>query len=375
MNWTTIWSQSAAPSFAKGMLQGKKKTVIFKVTSQISGGTIRMRFSNIYGKHSYDIGAVTIWCKNRKYDITTEGKTSFSIKKGGYTYSDPVSIPISAGEELEIRIYYISKVQDSNMTLAEAVAYPGNHTMDKVLPEIQKESYKIQFNLYDAVVSLDRIEVQSEESSKVIVAFGDSITAMNRWVKPLRERLFKTYGGKYSLMNAGISGNCLLYEIPGFMGSSYGEMGTARFERDVLSFTNLHTVIFALGVNDISYYTKKTESVISFDKYVTAVTTIANQLHSRGVRIVAQTLTPRTGYVKKGYTQEMEALRVQINEWIRTCELFDYVFDADKLLRDENNPSYVKESFRQGDHLHPNAEGGERMAQAYDLAALTGEEI
>ena len=60
MNWTTIWSQSAAPSFAKGMLQGKKKTVIFKVTSQISGGTIRMRFSNIYGKHSYDIGAVTI---------------------------------------------------------------------------------------------------------------------------------------------------------------------------------------------------------------------------------------------------------------------------------------------------------------------------
>ena len=214
MNWTTIWSQSAAPSFAKGMLQGKKKTVIFKVTSQISGGTIRMRFSNIYGKHSYDIGAVTIWCKNRKYDITTEGKTSFSIKKGGYTYSDPVSIPISAGEELEIRIYYISKVQDSNMTLEEAVAYPGNHTMDKVLPEIQKESYKVQYNLYDAVVSLDRIEVQSEESSKVIVAFGDSITAMNRWVKPLRERLFKTYGGKYSLMNAGISGNCLLYEVP-----------------------------------------------------------------------------------------------------------------------------------------------------------------
>ena len=77
------------------------------------------------------------------------------------------------------------------MTLAEAAAYPGNHTMDKVLPEIQKESYKIQFNLYDAVVSLDRIEVQSEESSKVIIAFGDTITAMNRWVKPLRERLFK----------------------------------------------------------------------------------------------------------------------------------------------------------------------------------------
>lgn len=374
MNWTTIWSQSAAPSFAKGMLQGKKKTVIFKVTSQISGGTIRMRFSNIYGKHSYDIGAVTIWCKNRKYDITTEGKTSFSIKKGGYTYSDPVSIPISAGEELEIRIYYISKVQDSNMTLAEAVAYPGNHTMDKVLPEIQKESYKVQYNLYDAVVSLDRIEVQSEESSKVIVAFGDSITAMNRWVKPLNKRLLDAFEGRYTLLNAGIGGNCLTYTVPGFMGSSYGEKGIARFERDVLSFDNLHAVIIALGVNDVAYYTKKTASIISFETYKDATTNIVTQLRNRGVRVIAQTLTPRTGYMDKGYTSEMEALRIRINEWIRSCNLFDDVFDADELLRDENNPACIKKALHQGDYLHPNAAGGEQIAQAYDLTALTGEE-
>ena len=35
----------------------------------------------------------------------------------------------------------------------------------------------------------------------------------------------------------------------------------------------------------------------------------------------------------------MEALRVSINGWIRESAMFDYVFDADALLRDQNDPS------------------------------------
>ena len=70
----------------------------------------------------------------------------------------------------------------------------------------------------------------------------------------------------------------------------------------------------------------------------------------------------------------MEALRIRINEWIRSNDLFDYVFDADALLRDEENPACIKKALHQGDNLHPNAAGGERMAQGYDLTALTGEE-
>ena len=374
MNWTAIWSQAAAPSFAMGMLQGKKKTIVFTVISHISGETVRMRFSNIYGKKPYKIGALAVWLNGKKYDITVGGNTSFSIPTGGYTYSDPTAIPVSAGAELEIRLYYVSKAQDSNMTIEEAAAYPGDHTMDEVLPQIQKEPYKVQYNLYDAVVSLDRVEVQSEEPSKVIVAFGDSITAMNRWVKPLNKRLLDAFEGRYTLLNAGIGGNCLTYTVPGFMGRSYGEKGIARFERDVLSFDNLHAVIIALGVNDVAYYTKKTASIISFETYKDATTNIVTQLRNRGVRVIAQTLTPRTGYMDKGYTSEMEALRIRINEWIRSCNLFDDVFDADELLRDENNPACIKKSLHQGDYLHPNAAGGEQMAQAYDLTALTGEE-
>ena len=374
MNWTTIWSQAAAPSFAMGMLQGKKKTVVFPVSSPVSGERVRLRFSNIYGKKPYVIGAVTVRGKGQPVPVTCGGKRAFTIPTGGHTFSDPVALPVAAGEALEIRLFYASKAQDSNMTLEEAVAYPGDHTADEALPEVKKESYKQQYNLYDAVVSLDRVEVESEACSKLIVAFGDSITAMNRWVKPLQKRLFAHFGGKYTLLNAGIGGNCLLYQVPGFMGSSYGEKGVVRFERDVLSFDDLHTVILALGVNDVAYYTKKTEQIISFDAYTAAILELTKALKDRGVRVVMQTLTPREGFVKKGYTPEMEALRVKINEWIRDCGQFDYVFDADLLLRDEKDPSRVDERYHQGDHLHPNTMGGERMAAAYDLAALTGEE-
>ena len=63
------------------------------------------------------------------------------------------------------------------------------------------------------------------------------------------------------------------------------------------------------------------------------------RLHKMGVRVFAQTLPPRIGFVKKGYTPEMETLRVSINGWIRESTMFDYIFDADALLRDQNNPN------------------------------------
>ena len=50
----------------------------------------------------------------------------------------------------------------------------------------------------------------------------------------------------------------------------------------------------------------------------------------------------------------MEALRVRINGWIRDSALFDYMLDADALLRDQKNPSFTDERYHQGDHLHPN---------------------
>ena len=225
MDWTPIWHQAAAPAFAMGLLAGKKKTVVFHVTPQVSGEKLRVRFSNYYGKKPYAIGGLTIWAQGKMHPVTSGGSGSFSVPVGESCYSDEIPFPTAQGEELEIRLYYASKVMDSNMTEEAAVVYPGDHTGDKELPPARREGYKEQYNLYEAVPGMDQIDVLTGQPSKIIAAFGDSITAMNRWVKPLQKRLSDAYGGRYTLMNAGIGGNCLLYDIPGLMGASYGERG------------------------------------------------------------------------------------------------------------------------------------------------------
>mgnify|MGYP001294454018 FL=1 len=77
------------------------------------------------------------------------------------------------GEELEIRLYYASKVMDSNMIEENAVSYPGNHTTDSELPPPRREKYMEQYGLYEAIPGMDQIEVFTGQPSKIIVAFGD----------------------------------------------------------------------------------------------------------------------------------------------------------------------------------------------------------
>lgn len=375
MNWNPIWNQAVTKPLAKGMMSGKNKTIVFQVQSPLDGEKIRIKFTNLYGKKAYQIGAVSIVSQGHIIPVTKDGKVVFDIQIGEQGFSDEIPVSISAGEKIEIRIYYKSKIMDCNMTEENAVAYPGDVTNRSILPSLETPDYKQKYGVYDEVVAISQIELFSENASKVIVAFGDSITAMNRWVKPLQRRLYEIYGEKYILMNAGINGNCLLYEAPGFAAESYGEKGINRFERDVLCFENLSAVIIGLGVNDVAYYTRKTEHEINFQRFTEEVTKMILMLRERGVRVIIQTLSPRKGYPQVEYTKNMEMLRTEINEWIRSTDICDYVFDADAVVRNPKMPDCYLEEFHQGDYLHPNHKGGQALADAYDLKKLTGSEM
>ena len=106
---------------------------------------------------------------------------------GEIVYTDECPVNIKAGDELEVRLYYVNKIQDNNMTEEEARLYEGNHCGDLELPKIQRESYKEEYGLYDSVPSMDQIELWTEQPARVIAAFGDSITAMNRLGKTAAE--------------------------------------------------------------------------------------------------------------------------------------------------------------------------------------------
>lgn len=377
-HWTRIWHQAITGAIFNGKGYGWNKTVMFTVASPIAGDTLRIRFSNRNGAKPYEIGAMNMIVNGNVYPITRAGQHQFQIPTGGECYSDVCPIAVNAGSELEFRLYYTGPILDSNSIEEEAKVLSGNHTaVSTTRDKFRKPFLAARLGSYNPIPAIEAIEVATEAPVKAVVAFGDSITALSRWTKPLAARLENRFHGEYILLNSGISGNCLLFETSGVTASMFGKMGSVRFERDVLTVPDLSVVILGLGVNDVSYLNKKTADQINLENYQKEITSIVQALKKRGVRVVMQTVTPRLGVARSmgKYTREMEVLRLALNDWIRNAGIFDYLFDAEAVVREERPDGfYFKEGLHQGDHLHPNIEGGKLLAEAFDLEMLTGEQ-
>ena len=182
MDWTPIWHQAAAPAFAMGFLAGKKKTVVYSVISQVSGEKLRVRFSNHYGKKPYTIGGLTVWAHGEMHTVTRDGSRVFTVPAGESCYSDELTLPVTMGEELEIRLYYASKVMDSNMIEENAVSYPGNHTATESCPHPGGK------DIWNSTTFMKRFPGWIRSRCLPVSlpnhrGVRDSITAMNRWVK------------------------------------------------------------------------------------------------------------------------------------------------------------------------------------------------
>lgn len=376
MQWTPVWHQAITQSLFNGKPFKKNKTVVFKVHVPVEAESLRIRFSNLYGKEDYQIGSVTVRVNDEFVPVTLNGRKNFVINRNSKPYSDEISLKANRSD-VEIRIHYLNEIQDCNMIEAEANWLDGDETYSlNITDKVRKPILAKVLGSYNAIPAMDLIEVRTSETVRSIVAFGDSITAMNRWCKPLAKRLEKEYDGKYVLLNSGISGNCLLHVTDNIFSPVFGRKGVERFEDDVLSIPGLSAVIMALGVNDVSYLNENTRNEISLENYAEAISNMVNVLHERNIRVTIQTITPRLKVSRTMgvFTEEMEKLRLEINEWIRSAGIFDYVIDQEEVVRDKDDKGYFfKEGLHQGDHLHPNVEGGIIMAQAYDLKKLTGE--
>ncbi len=378
MKWIPLWHQAMTMSLFDGRLTGKNKTVFFRVHTPVNGNRLRIRFSNLYGKKDTVIDSAAVFVNGKRCAVTMENRMSITIPKGTQKYSDPLPVPVSAGAEITFAMYWNEYIIDGNAIEEEADLYTGNRTQKEMTFTVpHRRLINRLLGAYTIIPAIDLIEIETEETVKNIVAFGDSITAMSRWTKPLQKRLEETYGGRYILLNSGISGNCLLYKTEGITSDLFGEPGIIRFDRDVLSLDNVHAVIIAIGVNDVSYYTEKTKDIINLESYQKAVTELTERLHEKKIRVIMSTITPRLKCDPKMgvFTAEMEQERLRINEWIRTAGIFDMVIDAEAAVRNHDDQGmFFREDLHQGDHLHPNAEGGRVMAEAYDLEKLTGEQ-
>jgi len=114
------------------------------------------------------------------------------------------------------------------------------------------------------------------------------------------------------------------------------------------------------GINDIGAGNAAVDDLIAAHAQMVA------RAHERGLKVYGATLTPYEGAAY--FSQEGEAKRKALNQWIRTGGVYDAVIDFEAVVRDPAAPTKMRSEFDSGDHLHPNDAGYKAMGESIDLS-------
>ncbi|MDB5731020.1 MAG: lipase [Variovorax sp.] len=384
-DWIGTWSASPQPTwesdfaFPTGIPATLRDQTLRQVARiSLGGRRVRLVLSNAYGTQPLVIGAAGIalagtgsaTVPGTDRPVTFGGRTSATVLPGAPLVSDPVDLAVAPLARIAVSVFLPGQAQattfhwDGRQT---AYLVKGNRVAAR---RIEADSTT------GARIFLSGLQVEAAASARAVVVLGDSITDGNgatpdadaRWPDFLAARLAPR---NVAVLNAGISGARLL-------GDRMGVNALARFDRDVLSQPRVKTVIVLLGINDISWpgtaFDPQGERP-PVEALIDGYRQLIARARSRGVRIVGATLTPFEGALAgtplEGYFHaDKDALRQQINQWIRSSGEFDAVIDFDALARDPAHPARFKAEFDSGDHLHPGDRGNRALADAVDLDAL-----
>jgi lysophospholipase L1-like esterase len=167
-----------------------------------------------------------------------------------------------------------------------------------------------------------------------------------------------------AIVNHGISGNRLLAD-------GMGVSALARFDRDVLAQPGVKWLIVLEGINDIgmSAMAPQTTAEVSAEDLIVAHKQIIERGHLHGIKVIGATLLPYSGAMY--YSEEGEAIRQAVNQWIRASGAYDGVIDFDAALRDPKYPKQMNPAYYINDHLHPNDAGHKLMAETVDVSLFT----
>ena len=365
----------------------ENQTVRMIVRPTIGGERVRIRLSNAFGTSTLKIGAahIAIAAQDAKTvpgsdrTLTFGGGSSITIPPGAPVLSDAVDLHVSQSSEIAVSLFLPDK------TLSSTVHFWGQHKT--YISETGDFSGKAEMPNATANGSwywLADVEVLASDQAGAIVTFGDSITdgvGANQgdytdWPDLLANRLTgENAAPALAVLNEGIGGNRILRD-------GAGVSALARLDRDVLAQPGVVSMIVLEGINDIGWPHMKPKlpngttmkegpfagELVTAQELIVGLQQIIERAHEHGIRVFGATLTPYEG--ADYYSEDGEATRQAVNQWIRTSGAFDGVFDFDAAVRDPSHPGQFREGYHSGDHLHPSAIGYKAMANAIDLAML-----
>ncbi len=279
--------------------------------------------------------------------VTYGGKTSFTVPKGKTIETDEIAIDFDALEDLAVSM-------ELGATVPTTVT---GHRASRCSTWIASGDMADDSSITNAEIKTSWYFIRMAttlpaDDTKVIVAFGDSLTdgasvttnAFARWPDELA-RQFKASDdlNNYGVVNMGIVATVLHWEM-------------GRVARDIINTPGIDSVIVFYGTNDIAGATdgSKANDVIAL--YETLIT----QCHESGIKVNMSTLTPSKGASADYYSETIAEIKSIINAWIKSdnCPADGYI-DFEAAVADPNDPEKMQSSLVSvwGDWLHFNDNG------------------
>ena len=339
------------------------------VRVSIGGGVVRLRFSNAFSKSPVELKSVAIAqsLEGGSVDVSTQKALKFNnnpgiiMAPGGEAFSDPVKFNLKPGSRLAVTIHF-------GKTSPDVTGHPGSRTTSFIL-----SGNNISSSGFAGAVKTDHwyviqgIDVQGNKNSKTIAVLGNSITdgrgsgtnKQNRWTDILSARLLENPDTKNTgVLNLGIGGNCVVR-------GGLGPTALERFDRDILSQSNVRWLIILEGINDIGSAKTQVEADKIAAELIAAYDEMINKAHAKGILVYGATMLPFAGSFYD--TPYRQTARDAVNEWIRNSRRFDAVIDFDKIMRNPENVKTILTDMHDGDFLHPNQAGYRRMGENVNL--------
>lgn len=371
--WVSAWSTSPVRASLSelGCLDSLGVTLAavtsrVAVTPTASGRQLRLVFSNEYGASPLTISECTVGVTARDTrnvqlgsirKVTFSGKTLTTIPAGKTITSDPVKMTVTAGEKLTVTTYFRSLNTQRTIGLigGDTYAAVGNYTNLPLMTFGLPLKVTADSGAYEVIPALKEIDVLSSDHAGTCVVFGDS-TVANEIPRLLAAKL-RASGKRVSVTQAAIKGNRLLENGVGLASYVLGETAVKRFERDVLGQAGVRSVLVKIGINDIvhPYCESKAGRLtpVTAEQMIEGYKKLIDMAHKAHVKIYLGEIAPWKGYTRNilgmgddvQWSEEIDAVRLEVNKWIRSrsCPADGYI--SCEALRDPNDEFALRPAY------------------------------